>query len=473
MTVQDSKLRGPFASRTARAVTASLLAATAMAPAPAFAQGSLEQRLDKLEAMIMALEARMDAQDAAAPDPQTAAAVSEMRAAAAETRVIAARQQDIETRVAAVEVSDRSGFHVGDTQITIGGYAKMDAITARTSAGQLGGDTFLRDFLVPSVVPVGGSGSGWDTDFSARQTRFHIKTATPVAGKTLSTTLEMDFMVTSGGDERITNSYTPRLRHAFINYDGWTVGQTWGTFFNVGALPDTLDFIGTTPGTVFVRQPLVRYTTGSGLSIALEQPETTVTTASGGRVTPGDDALPDVVLRLDRKVGKSAFAIAAIGRQLKVSDDDFGLGSDSALGYGVSVSGKIGIGERDDLRFMVNAGEGLGRYIGLNIVNDAAIDPVTGNLDAIASYSGFAAYRHVWSDKVRSTVAGSYFKADNPAALTSTSPTDTVWNALANVIYTPVPKLDLGIEYMFVERENEAGLDGNLQKVQVSAKYSF
>ncbi|MBS7670609.1 DcaP family trimeric outer membrane transporter [Croceicoccus gelatinilyticus] len=457
-----------------RSIAAGLLAATAMAPAAAHAQSSVEDRLDKLEAMIMALEARMDAQQSAPADPQTQAAVTEMRAAVAETRAVAAKQGELETRVAAVETSDKSGFHIGDTQVTIGGYVKMDAITARTSAGQLGGDTFLRDFLIPSTVPVGtGAGSGWDTDFNARQTRFAIKTATPVAGKTLGTTMEMDFMVTSGGDERITNSYTPRLRHAFVTYDGWTIGQTWGTFFNVGALPDTLDFIGTTPGTVFIRQPLVRYTTKSGFSIAVEQPETTVTTATGGRVTPGDDSLPDVVLRFDKKAGKSAFSIAAIGRQLKVSNDDFGLGSDSTLGYGVSVSGKIGIGEKDDFRFMVNAGEGLGRYIGLNIVNDAAIDPATGDLDAIASYSGFAAYRHVWGDKLRSTIAGSYFKADNPVALTSTSPTDTVWNALANVIYTPVPKLDLGVEYMYVERENEAGLDGNLQKVQVSAKYSF
>lgn len=457
-----------------RSIAVGLLAATAMAPAAAHAQSSVEDRLDKLEAMIMALEARMDAQQSAPADPQTQAAVTEMRAAVAETRAVAAKQGELETRVAAVETSDKSGFHIGDTKVTLGGYVKMDAITARTSAGQLGGDTFLRDFLIPSVVPVGsGDGSGWDTDFNARQSRVAIKTATPVAGKTLGTTLEMDFMVTSGGDERITNSYSPRLRHAFVTYDGWTIGQTWGTFFNVGALPDTLDFIGTTPGTVFVRQPLVRYTSKSGFSIAVEQPETTVTTAAGGRVTPGDDALPDVVLRFDKKAGKSAFSIAAIGRQLKVSNDDFGLGSDSTLGYGVSVSGKIGIGEKDDFRFMVNAGEGLGRYIGLNIVNDAAIDPVTGDLDAIASYSGFAAYRHVWGDKLRSTIAGSYFKADNPVALTSTSPTDTVWNALANVIYTPVPKLDLGVEYMYVERENEAGLDGNLQKVQVSAKYSF
>lgn len=110
--------------------------------------------------------------------------------------------------------------------------------------------------------------------------------------------------------------------------------------------------------------------------------------------------------------------------------------------------------------------------MGANIVNDAAID-VDGNLDPIATYSGFAAFRHVWSPKARSTLAGSYFKADNPVALTGGSPTDEVWNVLANLIYSPVPKLDIGLEYMYAERTNEAGQDGSLQQVQLGAKYSF
>ncbi|WP_066552043.1 DcaP family trimeric outer membrane transporter [Croceicoccus bisphenolivorans] len=454
-----------------KAIAASLLAATALVPASAHAQASVEDRLDRLEAMIKALEARMDAQ---APTADDAAAVTEMRAAVAETRAVATKQTELETRVAAVEASDKSGFRIGDTTFKIGGYVKLDAISQRTSAGQFANDNIVRDFLIPSTIPVGtGDSSGWDTELSARQTRFNISTSTPVMGKPLNSMIEMDFMVTPGDGERTTNSYTPRIRHAFLTYDGWTVGQTWSTFFNVGALPDSVDFIGTTPGTIFIRQPLVRYTTKSGFSIAVENPEATITTASGGRVTPGDDALPDVVLRYDKKVGKSAFSIAAIGRQLKVTDDDFALGSDSVIGYGVSASGKIGIGESDDFRFMVNAGEGLGRYVGLNIVNGAAIDMSTGKLDAIASYSGFGAFRHVWNEKTRSTIAGSYFKADNPTDLTGTSPTDTVWNAFANIIYSPVPKLDVGVEYMYAERENEAGADGNMQKVQVSAKYSF
>lgn len=445
-------------------LVAGLLTATALVPANAYAKESIEDRLTRLEAMVEALQAKVETQQTT---PQDAVMAQELRSAVAATREVTTRQEVIEQRVAAVEKDNDNGFRVGNTRVKLGGYVKMDSVSSRTSGGQLASNAITRDFLIPSTIPVGGSGSGWDTDFNARQSRIIVKTETPVGDKSVGTHLELDFMVTDGGDERISNSYTPRLRQAFITYDGWLFGQTWSTFQNVGALPDSLDFIGTTPGTVFVRQPMIRYSK-NGFSVALEQPETTVTSPVGSRVLAGDDNLPDVVLRYER----GGLVVAGIARQLRVTNDDFGFGSDTAIGYGVSVSGKLPVGEKDDIRLMATVGEGLGRYIGLNIVNDAAIS-AAGKLETIATYSGSIAYRHIWTDKLRSSIAGSYFKADNPISLTGLSPTDTVWNGLVNLIYSPVPKLDVGVEYMYAERENEAGASGNLQKVQMSAKYSF
>lgn len=458
-------------SSISRVALATLLGATALMPVSAHAQAreSMEERLDRLEAMIVSMQARMDAQAASATD---AATVTELRTVLAETRAenrqLAEQQSQTQARVAKVEAQTGDGFRVGDTTVTLGGYVKLDGKTMRTSGGTIPNQSAGRDFLIPSLIPVGGEASGWDTDFHARQSRLIVKTSTPVGDKAIGTHLELDFMTTSGGDQRVSNSYSPRMRQAFITYGGWTFGQAWSTFQNVGALPDSVDFVGTMPGTVFVRQPMIRYKTKGGLSFAIENPETAITTDTGGRILPGDDKLPDIVARID----KSGFALAGIVRQLTASDAVLPGGNDSTLGYGVSASGKVPLGTSDDIRFMATAGKGLGRYLGANIVNDAAID-ADGNLKAIATYSGFAAYRHVWSPQLRSSIAGSYFKADNPVDLTGTSPTDTVWNTLANVIYSPAPKLDLGIEYMYAERENEAGDSGNLQQVQVSAKYSF
>lgn len=456
-----------------------LLGATCLTASPVLAQEqSVEDRLDRLEAMVAGLIERLDAQQGVSEQEQNAmrAAQAEMRQQGAAlleaTQELQTRQAELAQQIAVPREQEDKGFRVGNTTVAYAGYVKLDAISQRTSGGQLPGNSILRDFLIPGAIPVGGASSGFDTEFSARQTRFILKTATDVGSEhKLSSHIELDFNVTDGGDERVSNSFSPRLRQAFITYDNWLFGQAWSTFQNVGALPDSLDFIGVTPGTVFDRQPQIRWTNG-GLQLAAEQPETAVTTSTGARVLAGDDQLPDFVARYNWNGDWGSISTAGILRQLHVSKDDLNGVDDSAMAYGLSVSGKINVGERDDFRFMATAGDGLGRYIGINIVNDAAID-ANGMLDPIFTYSGFAAYRHYWTDKVRSTVAGSYFKADNPVLLTSNLVTDESWNALANIIWNPVSPLDIGIELMYAERTLEDGRSGNLQRIQFSTRYNF
>ena len=456
-----------------------LLSATCLTASPALAQdASVDERLDRLEALVEGLIERLDAQAGEAEQQNAAQAAQneamrqQAEAALEATRALETRQAEMSAKLVDPGVDNGDGFSVGKTRITYDGYVKFDAISQRTSGGQLPGNSILRDFLIPVAIPVGGEASGFDTDFSARQTRFLFKTETDVGtDHKLTGLIELDFNVTEGGNERISNSFTPRIRQALISYDNWTFGQGWSTFQNVGALPDTLDFIGVTPGTVFDRQPLVRYTNG-GLQIAVEQPETVITAQDGSRVIAGDDQLPDVVGRYNWSGDWGNFTAAGIVRQLHVSTDDLMGVDDSAWGYGLSLSGKLKVGERDDFRFMATAGDGLGRYIGLNIVNDAAIN-MDGSLDPIFTYSGFAAYRHVWSDKLRSNIAGAYFKADNPVQLTTNQVTDESWNGFVNLIWSPVGPINIGVELMYAERTLEDGRSGNLQRVQFSTQYNF
>ena len=91
----------------------------------------------------------------------------------------------------------------------------------------------------------------------------------------------------------MSNSFVPCIRQAYLTYDKLTFGQTWTTFQNVAALPERVDFIGPTEGTVFIRQPLIRYTNGN-FQVALENPETTVQLGSTS-FEADDDKLPDLV----------------------------------------------------------------------------------------------------------------------------------------------------------------------------------
>ena len=261
------------------------------------------------------------------------------------------------------------------------------------------------------------------------------------------------------------------MRHAFVRYNDWLIGQTWSTFQDVSALPDNLDFIGPTEGTVFERQPMVRYTRG-GFQIAVEQPETEITGSDGSRMLPGDDLIPDIALRYNKKGDFGHLTVAGILRQLKASPDMTTTDADTALGWGVSASGKLKIGRRNDFRFMATYGEGIGRYVGVNIVNDAAFD-ANNELETIQTVSGFASYRHFWSEKWRSNFTLGFFEADNPVDLTGDGVTNEVRSAHANLIYSLTPKIDVGVELIRADRELENGDDGAMNKLQFSAKYGF
>lgn len=362
-----------------------------------------------------------------------------------------------------------NGFKVGDTDITFGGYIKVDALVTDTSDGQIG-TNIGRDFYVPSLTPVGGEGESAVFDFHARQSRFFFKTSTMLEnGKTVGGHIEMDFMATPVGDERITNSYAPRLRQAFITYDKWLIGQTWSTFMDLSALPDSLDFIGNTDAMPFARQPLIRYSS-NGFQVSLENPETTVTPNGGGaRITTDDNAVPDVVLKYGQKADWGSWSVAGLIRQLSYESGAF---DTTTSGYGITATAKINLSNNDDIRLSATTGSGLGRYIGLNAVNGAVLD-ATGDLEAIDSSAFSVAYKHNWDSQWRSSLVYSMLSVDNDVALTGAGATKTTSSWTANLIYQAAKKLMFGVEYKFANREIESGLDGDMNRVQFSAKYDF
>src|SRR6266849_5806311 len=184
-------------------------------------------------------------------------------------------------------------------------------------------------------MPVGAPAcrSGRSVAVSAKETRLWLGTKTDFGEHKLGSYVEIDFisgqipqtLVTSPagatattGSKVTTNAYNPALRRAYITFDShWLFGQDWSTFQNTAVLPDTIDFIGATEGTVFVRQPQVRFTYG-GLQLAFESPETTVYPIGGAAAAKTDDNyVPDFVARYDLKTGLGDFAIAGVARMLK------------------------------------------------------------------------------------------------------------------------------------------------------------
>jgi len=358
---------------------------------------------------------------------------------------------------------------IDNTTVKMGGYVKLDAIYSNYGDGS-NGDNIGRDFYVPSLTPVGGDSQSY-FDMHARQTRINFSTDTRQGEHKIKTYIEMDFMVTPNGDERISNSYSPRLRHAFITFDNWLFGQTWSTFQNVSSLPETVDFIGNTDAGIFIRQPQIRYTAGD-LQLAIENPETTVTASNGngglGRTVTSDNTLPDFVARYNLTSGDMSLVGAVLLRQMTM---DQGGVDDSELGFGISVTGKVMLG-KDDIRFGVNTGSGMGRYIGLNVANGAIVN-ASNQLDAIGSTGLFASFRHHWNDSWRSNFSYSAIMIDNDVALSGNSATKNTSSLRANALFDAAKNMTLGAELALANRELESGADGDLTRLQFMAMYKF
>ena len=400
---------------------------------------------------------------------------------------VSAQQQEITTNKTEMQAEiDEARPMAKGTKFTYGGYIQLDAISSDYSEGKP--NNLIEDFYVPALVPVepdsGNADSYNSTNFSAKTSRFFFTTATDTDAGLISTRIELDFMLSGSGDERISNSWNSRLRHAFVQWDydkdsSILAGQSWTTFFNVAALPDLLDFVGPA-GTIFVRQPQIRWTMG-GLQLALENPATRLNDASanGSTLYYNGSEMPDVVARYNGKIGDLSWSAAALGRQLRYDQRDdkapaVEIDSDDAYGYGLSLSGKWMFGQ-DDLRFMVNVGDALGRYMGINAFNDGYIN-ANGEIDTADQWGAFLAYQHYWSQQWRSTFSISYAGADNPGTndyAAANSLAKEYQSLHANLNWLPAPKLSLGGELILASKELEDGRDGDMSRVQFAVKYAF
>lgn len=445
-----------------------------------------KKRLALATAVLAPAMAFSTAASGAASNADLSSKIEMLESQLAELRQLVSKQGEQQQQIA-TQVKKARVTNSPDTTFTYGGFIKADTMWTEYSDTDRAAASVGDDFLVPSLVPVGNGSGGGDAlfDAHAKNSRFWLKTVTETSVGNVTSYFEMDF--NSGADERITNQASNGLRHAFLKWDysdtgSLLAGQTWSTFFNTGALPEAVDFIGPTAGTLFNRQYQVRWTRkvgeGGSFMLAVENPSSGL-----NEVTPGsqlgmnvdassnnydDNERPDIVLRYNGKAGGLDYSIAGISREVAY---DLGNGlSDSANGFALSLSGKYQFSNGDDLKFMINHGN-LGRYIALNAFRDGFIE-ADGDIDLLDVTGGFIAYRHKWSDKWRSTVSYAMSEADNPSGVSGAT-TESVSNYNVNLMYSPTKNLTFGTEYIHAEREVESGLDGDMKRLQFMGKWAF
>lgn len=363
-----------------------------------------------------------------------------------------------------------------NTSVTLGGYVKLDAVLSNPSAGVAStADLFLQ----PNAIPVGPGAGDNEHDqvkFSARESRLFVKTSTPTAWGDLTTYLEGDFYG-ADGNESVSNSNGPRLRHAYGSLGHLLAGQTWTNFMYVSSLPETVDFGGPV-GQIFNRQAQVRWTqsfdsgrslAGGQWSVALENPESVVTVPGGASFRADDDHVPDLTGQVVFNTSRGKVAVSGVVRQIR-ADAKAPAVVDQRIGAALGVAGVIPSVGKDDSRFVATAGNAIGRYSD-GFFQDGVVD-ADGRIRLPRQWGWYAGYRHFWKQNLRSNVVLSSASQSNPAG-TPGSVNRSTRSVHANLIWSPVANTDLGVEYIYADRETEDGLKGHLNRFQASAKYAF
>ncbi|MEQ6885960.1 DcaP family trimeric outer membrane transporter [Salicola sp. Rm-C-2C1-2] len=371
--------------------------------------------------------------------------------------------QSLEERISALENSP-----LADTNLDVGGFIKLDSHFTRMTDGD---SSASQEFLVPFAIREGGDNSNINYNTNAKQSRIFFKTTTDTDIGEVGTYIEMDFRG-QGGNENVANSYDPRLRHAFMTFQNFTIGQTWSTFHDVSVLPENLDFVGPV-GTIFNRQAQIRYSPGNW-DFAIENPQSNLQDDlyTGNATNFDNGSMPDLVARYNVPMDSGHASVAVLGREVSY-EGDFDSNQDSrekAYGYGVSLSAKMPVGdEGSDIRAQLNGGN-LGRYIALSAFDPGYIDS-NGDVELINQMGGYVSYRQVWTSQWRSNFTVSHVSSDNDDEMGNVMKSAS--SAHANLIYSPISNLDLGGEVIWGDKEMENGSSGELHRLQFTATLGF
>jgi hypothetical protein len=380
-----------------------------------------------------------------------------------------------------------------DVSLRLYGFAELDWVH------DFGGDNSDNDYATFAYyMPVSGTPEAKRTNrdyLTIRESRLGLEAGTPTRFGVLSAKLEGDFNneprhgnSSTYGDsghvytQMATNSYGFRVRHAYGQFGGLLVGQTWSTFMDADNFPETVDYNGP-PGGTFIRQPQIRYAYGTvsagTFTAALENSDSYVLDPSSD--TPYASSLsrlPDLVVRWDRGFDFGALSARAVTQELRIKD---GAGLDATKrGWGVAASGLVKLrGGADFATFGVTYGEGIGRY--LNYSEGAIYDAGSSSIELERAVGAYLGYQFKPSDLLRFNFAyglvhefdNDFTKSIRAAGLDSGrfGINRTVQQAHAGFFVTPVKAVDLGLEAIWANRRTLAGEKGDDFRTNLLARY--
>lgn len=292
-------------------------------------------------------------------------------------------------------------------------------------------------------------------------TRLGLDFKTQVSEQDVKGKIEVDFLGGSNFDNL-------RIRHAYLSYGNWLMGQTWSNFAVPDYMPETIDALAYVGGAV-KRTPQVRHTTKfnpqTNLVMALEDPKDASIT----------QRLPALTARLNHQFADNFNVSArAMGHEKRVN-------SDEEMGWGVGLGAKYDVVPGTTLKADYYHVKGDSSFV--SFTNSGVVKQADGSLVQSEFDSITVGLTQQFNEKLRGTVGYGYMIFDEDQnyinALTNkTAANKELWQAWANVFYSPTKPLSFGLEYVYGEREafgaapngSKTGEDNRLNAVAI---YNF
>jgi hypothetical protein len=324
-----------------------------------------------------------------------------------------------------------------------------------------------RDKLRFSQIPVEtGVNDQHQFRLNSRESRLWFQLHRPINNQDFNIYVEYD--MTKNPD-----SHQLFLRHAYISFGPIIAGRSFTTFIDSAVLPDV--DTGSAPGEIALKRDQIRWTTvlqhnALELSLALEQADSLVSEPNTEQIRHyDDDHTPSLVSRLTRRADWGHIYLATMVRSLRWYQNSQHL---SNIAAAVSLSGRIELGFIDNIRFMFNYGNGLGRFLTLGAFADASLASDTSEIYPNTVASMLTAYQHYWNEKWRSTLSLSMSKSRFNGS-TSRQLTEQARSLQANLLWSPIPDLSIGVEYLHGQHQLFNGQDGELNRLMFTTRYTL
>ena len=305
-------------------------------------------------------------------------------------------------------------------------------------------------------------------------TRFGFNFKTPQLGDhAVGGKVEMDFFGGAGRDAF-------RIRHAYMTYDQWLLGQTWSNFNAVEYYPETVDASLSVGGSL-TRVPQIKYSvpinSNLNLAFSLEDSKAETVTRTGTQDFTTD---PDAKLKLPSATGRVNYKFnngsAVSGRAFVTQKATNHAGDDDFLAWGVGLGGKYQASENTLVRVDYNHIKGDTKNLlwsNMAYVFDDNNKMRANQFDAIT-----VGLTQKLTPKIRSTLGFGYMKADDSNAFSRLVYNDETQNAelkegWINIFYNPVKPVNFGLEYMYGERKTFNDKTGIDNRLNFTAIYDF